>query len=380
MKKFITIALAVAVLFSFAACQNGPTTYTLTGVAELKEGVYYLTGEELKADDFVFTAYTYDGRSVDFPASDISSISLEDDGETVTAFGNGVSFAGKITTYAVGSITVDGSNAVKKVYYTTSKDDYKVVDLTGVVITAKFTVDGTEHTKVVDSSEAEGTISDWTTADPEAEVSVTYATKPGTYTVELRENLIDKVELKVKDSVENIYVGATVDASTFDMVATMLNGEENILTAGTDYKYYNTTSKEYDINAPVVDTKEAKNNISIQAKYVGEDGKVGLEREASTTIDVLANDPVGITVDATSVTVALDTDYKESGIEDLTVKYVLADGNEGDELTYNAAEDGYTLSATEFKSTSYEKGDRVQITVTAGSFTKTFEVVLAAKA
>ena len=248
------------------------------------------------------------------------------------------------------------------------------------MITAKFTVDGTEHTKVVDSSEAEGTISDWTIADPEAEVTVTYATKPSTYTVELRENLIDKVGLKVKDSVENIYVGATVDASTFDMVATMLNGEENILAAGTDYKYYNTTSKEYDINAPVVDTKEAKNNISIQAKYIGEDGKVGLEREASTTIDVLANNPVGITVDATSVTVALDTDYKESGIADLAVNYVLADGSEGDELTYNAAEDGYTLSATEFKSTSYEKGDRVQITVTAGSFTKTFEVILAAKA
>ena len=379
MKKFITIALAVAVLFSFAACQNGPTTYTLTGVAELKEGVYYLTGEELKADDFVFTAYTYDGRSVDFPASDISSISANAAGE-VTASGNGISFAGKITTYAVDSITVDGSNAVKKVYYTTSNENYKGVDLTGVVITAKFTVDGTEHTKVVDSSEAEGTISEWTTADPEAEVTVTYATKPSTYTVELRENLIDKVGLKVKDSVENIYVGATVDASTFDMVATMLNGEENILAPGTDYKYYNTTSKEYDINAPVVDTKEAKNNISIQAKYIGEDGKVGLEREASTTIDVLANDPVGITVDATSVTVALDTDYKESGIADLAVNYVLADGSEGDELTYNAAEDGYTLSATEFKSTSYEKGDRVQITVTAGSFTKTFEVILAAKA
>ena len=92
MKKFITIALAIAVLFSFAACQQ--VTYDGQVVkmdASINDGTY-LVGETITAADFTFVGYTNIGAEITIPASDVTMDDADADGEYVVNAANLPSF------------------------------------------------------------------------------------------------------------------------------------------------------------------------------------------------------------------------------------------------------------------------------------------------
>ncbi len=386
MKKTILVTLVAAMmLFAFVACDSNAGYPVLRDTGIATTTTEYLVGEEINPADFTFVAYNYDGTTREIPAADVKLVSgdTEDAGDVSLKFSwNGITFDGNVTVYAVDSIEVDATNASEKVYYTTTDADYKKVDLDGVVITAKYTVDGVEKTKIVDSSLATGAIADWETADDEATVTVTFATKTDEYSVALEENLISSITFSVADATKKYYVDDSVTAAAFKMVGKMLNGEEKTLVAGTDYKYYNATSQNYELSAPAVDSSKAS-TITVRAKYVGDDGVVGLTREGYQANIVINEDRVvGIIVDSSALT-STPIDTKNTNGYGLTVNYEMESGKKGDSLTYNAAEDGFTVTPDEFKSKdnngSYEVGDRVQITVIAGSYTETVQTTLVAK-
>ena len=385
-KVFIGV-LAALMLFAFTACEGNSGYQVLRDAGVATTTVDYLVGEKVNPSDFTFIAYNYDGSEREIPAADVVLVSGGDTdaaGVITPIFGwNGVKFVGAAEVYTVDSIEVDATNAATKVYYTTEDADYQNVDLSGVVITAKYTVDGTEKTKVVDSALAKGTIADWTTADEDATVTVTFGGKNGDYTVDLQKNLISTISFAAADTTKKYYVDDTVTSAAFKMVGNMLNGEEKTLTAGTDYMYYNATAQTYTLSAPSVDTSKAA-TVSVRAKYVGSEGVVGLAREGYQANLVINEDKVvGIIVDASSLASGTPIDTKDSTGYGLSVSYEMESGKSGSALTYNAAEDGFTVSPVEFKSKdnggSYEVGDRVQITVVAGSYSKTVQTTLTAK-
>ncbi len=87
MKKFITIALAVAVLFSFAACQNQVPTYPVTKEvtsAGIEQVGNFIKGEKATADGFKAILYYSDGSTQEYDGN-AQIITVSDDGATATA-------------------------------------------------------------------------------------------------------------------------------------------------------------------------------------------------------------------------------------------------------------------------------------------------------
>ena len=88
-QKFITIALAVAVLFSFAACQQ-PTYKNIDTISIAQKGVI-LDGETVTPDMFEVTAHYTDGTSeaisaaVDLTKTGVASVSLKSYDKAFTA-------------------------------------------------------------------------------------------------------------------------------------------------------------------------------------------------------------------------------------------------------------------------------------------------------
>ena len=70
MKKFITIALAVAVLFSFAACQ--PTYKTVIGMSATTDKTNYLVGQSIDLSSVDVTVRYSDGSSDAFTGEDVT--------------------------------------------------------------------------------------------------------------------------------------------------------------------------------------------------------------------------------------------------------------------------------------------------------------------
>ena len=70
MKKFITIALAVAVLFSFAACQ--PTYKHVIAVTATTDKTEYLVGDEIDLSSIAVTVKYSDGSSEDLTGNDVT--------------------------------------------------------------------------------------------------------------------------------------------------------------------------------------------------------------------------------------------------------------------------------------------------------------------
>ncbi len=72
MKKFITIALAVAVLFSFAACQNQAPVTGLVSRIVATQTETYVVGEKATPSGFSYVGYTTLGTEVSISASEIT--------------------------------------------------------------------------------------------------------------------------------------------------------------------------------------------------------------------------------------------------------------------------------------------------------------------
>ena len=83
MKKFITIALAIAVLFSFAACQQVTYDGQVVKMVVSSNESTHLIGETITVDDFTFVGYTNIGAEIAIPASDVTMDEADADGEYV---------------------------------------------------------------------------------------------------------------------------------------------------------------------------------------------------------------------------------------------------------------------------------------------------------
>ena len=143
MKRFMIAALAVAVLFSFAACDNSsstPSTPDMSNIAYVEGALrnassYYFDGDTPDAADFIFTGYDVEGNVVvaDMASSLFGKGSVNAKDDTVT-FGGVDKDSGSIVIEDVPVYTIDaiGVETVKtQNYFVNSniekiKDDYKV--------------------------------------------------------------------------------------------------------------------------------------------------------------------------------------------------------------------------------------------------------------
>ena len=410
MKKFMILLLSLAVLFSFAACDNengsAPSSeLRSTGTATLKDGVDYLVGETINPEDFTFTAYTVDGTAVDVPASSVElrtgDSSSAGNEVAVAFFADGVTFTDKIAIYAPTKITVDDSaSSVKKVYYKTEDADYQKVDLTGVAITATYKVDDVEKTKtftdVTDNESIKATLADWKTASTEKVVTVTYTTGvEDTYKVELKDNLVTSIALKATDDYGIILgTGATqlkyadvtsgkvnADAEGVYVEATYQNGEVKAL-ASTDL----TTTGKFGTQSDKVETAigsissltpSTAGSFTLYVKVTGLDAVVGFEETVSLQLTATTN-----TVSAIDVTVGsvAAKDYRDATAEFkalFTVKAKYADGTVASDAV-PAADVTVTPSAPDYSSASVGSRQSVEVSATINGtpYSKTVEFKL----
>ena len=136
MKKFITIALAVAVLFSFAACQQ-PTYKNIDTISIAQKGVI-LDGETVTPDMFEVTAHYTDGTSDAISAA----VDITDDvaSASVTSYGKEFKADTDVKLTPVTGVSISGvSNVVVK--NGTNLTD--LVDLEAAYKNGKVTWEGT---------------------------------------------------------------------------------------------------------------------------------------------------------------------------------------------------------------------------------------------
>ena len=406
MKKSILIgAIAALMLFAFVACDNGSSVgYVLDVAASGKGETIYLPGETVDPSEFTYTLFMYDGSTQTASASDFVFDDLTADGSAIKGYYKGnksnTSWAIEINPMVatVKSITVDASAAdVEKTYYATSTTDDKytndLIDLTGVVITAKYEYtdeDGvkTEGEKAVaiDNPSVNATIADWTTASTTAGdkvVTVSYGGDSKTYAVTLVTNLIESVAIKTTDDyvvyddtasfAAAVFSGENVTTQGIYLEATYVNGE---VAPTTDVMYSNDGGNSYKVAAGAISVPESA-TYTIRAKYIGDDGVVGIEREVTAPITIVENKVTGITASISAGTLKMG-DYTNTMPVGLVVTTVKTHGtgetlDYGSEYTVSAA-DGLKFTAEE----GYEAGDRVAFTVTATAtgHTADVEVVL----
>ena len=263
MKRFMIAVLAVAVLFGFAACDNSnanPGTTDPSNIAYVEGSVRnakdYLVNDVPAAADFVFTGYDVEGNVV---AADMASVLFK--GEAFKTPGTEVNavFTSEdygtveipVTVYDVDEYTLTvGANA-KKTYYTIVKTgsdevmdagalnpvyaDFAKVDTTGLSVTASY---NEGKTREITNFTAE--IADWTTADPEATVTVKVGSDTvDTYTVSLLDNAVESIYFDVTDDYTIWFdEGKTADTATISatdvvLYGKMLNGQAGYTLTGT---------------------------------------------------------------------------------------------------------------------------------------------------
>ena len=422
MKKVMIAVLAIAMLFGFVACSNenggAPVELRENGTAILKDGVDYLVGEKFNPNDFTFTAYTVNGEAVTVDSSIVSVKSaayVSTAGEITVEFlgENGVSFFGKVTVYAPEKIAVDASASnVKKVYYTTEDSDYQKIDLTGVVVTATYKdADKVEKTKTVDVVNNElisGALSDWETANPKAEVTVTYqvgeaddgsadddvATETGKgYTVDLKDNLVTKIELKatedygvvlgdkgavalayadvtegkLADKAKGVYVEATYQNEETKILA---DDESGVTYAfGTQADQVKTAIANIATLAPTTD-----GSFTLYVKITGLNAIVGFDETVELPLKATTSEVTDIKVEVVTAGVeAADYRNKDDDFKALFTVTTMYGEVEGDEV--KSAD--ITVDPTDPDYSSLSVGSRQSVTVTAKvgdeTFTKTVE-------
>ena len=107
MKKFITIALAVAVLFSFAACQ--PTYKTVIGMSATTDKTNYLVGQSIDLSSVDVTVRYSDGSSDTFTGEDVTYMGPAKFTLTDAAA------ASTTVTFAYGSMNISDSSTITPV-------------------------------------------------------------------------------------------------------------------------------------------------------------------------------------------------------------------------------------------------------------------------
>ena len=147
MKKFITIALAVAVLFSFAACQ--PTYKTVIGMSATTDKTNYLVGQSIDLSSVDVTVRYSDGSSDTFTGEDVTYMGPAKFTLTDAAA------ASTTVTFAYGSMNISDSSTITPVatlvlsIHTPKTVELSNLPTTGTVGTSAADIDFSEVSAIV---------------------------------------------------------------------------------------------------------------------------------------------------------------------------------------------------------------------------------------
>ena len=367
MKKFITIALAIAVLFSFAACQQA--TYdgkVETMSAKINEGVY-LVGETLTADNFTFTGYTNIGAEVEIPASDVTMTSNDDtivtDGKTVVVADNSVSFTYKKNAAAQATASF-GGEAVTAIEVTamSAQTVYKLPD--GKTAINQDDVDeATKANTVTFTAEYDGGSKQMTLGveDYAAFVTANTGVTPTGITPTIQTARIESVELLATEGYNTVYYAYNGEPSDAEVAYAAYTAGEWTTKGIYVVAHY---QGGYDV---LIGSDDA----NLKFKAAGEDatlssGTIDLTmlRSSDTNVRISATyDTIGVTADfdedAGSVTLDVDKDILDAS----SVKVAVA-ANATIEAKDYSAEDAefddssiFTFTAERVSGTAIASGD-----------------------
>ena len=377
-KGILIGVLAALMLFAFTACE--PTTSLLAGVAGLTYTgggeTVYLPGETLDLSEYDFYLVMQDKSTKPVDVSKLTYAKDElvvKDGKTYTlTYGGEIGVEIKnVKVGEVTEITVDAtSKDVQKRYYAPTTagaaegDKYKddLIDLTGVVITAKYTDDEGvtgERTIAVDNPEVSAVMTNATpanvwTAAAGNKIKVSYDGVDGQeYDVTVVENKIQSVALKLADENYAVYRDgkkAGSDALSYSLTdgiyieETFVNGEVKKLDSSSDsaeialFKFKG--SSNFDIaSVDKISYSADDDMISVTAQYTGKKGAADIDIVTNTIeVPVKAEALTGVEVGGvTSSSTVVMKDY-------------------ANETTIGNIVTGFTLTA------KYASGETVSIT------------------
>ena len=237
MKKFITIALAVAVLFSFAACQpNG--SYDVVQSAELGYTAVgktvYLEGEAFDPEGYSFVLVNNVGGTTPVDTADLAFSEIAGEKVTVTYLGS-LSLELSVEVESVDHITAEipaGTQAYAKIAGGAGSATEKY---TGEITVTAYNADET-LSRVLAADEFTATYDSQNAAD-EAEVTVTANSKTPAEAPVIKVVEDTMVDFTIETDKECFYVGVAKTLITnFNEKAVWASGEEatGTLTFGTD--------------------------------------------------------------------------------------------------------------------------------------------------
>ena len=422
MKKIMILLLSLAVLFSFAACDNESNTGVSGGLADSiysESVVVRVAGEKITAADFEFKGLDTFNNPVSVDGADVvlvdggnvvDSITLANPQDTTKAGTQTINVKTSwgaigtvdVTVLPVKEITVDAENAATTEYFKvigtasevaqTYKND--LIIKTGVEVTATYIdQNGDEQEKVVDNSLASFSISDTDWAGgTDKDVTVTYGGKSGTYKVDIIDNKVVSIDVEVAADYQPIASATTaLDTDKFVVKGTYQNGQKVVLTADTDVTYslqseYEAAGKTYGNASTILFTEAGSKTVYV--KFGGTMVEGG-NRYANAPVVVVADALKEIVVEVESTaTLTVDADYDWTETYPTQIKvYTMTNG--GTKSSALVAKTDYTLSPLDNEAASVqvghtiETGDTLTITVTPtangaakGLAAKTIEVTI----
>lgn len=407
MKKILIAVLAAAVLFGFAACEDGSSSATsgVIGGVTVKAGSekVYIPGETVDLNDYTFTLTMEDGSTKPADAADFVVVT----GNTlVVPFKNtdkyapyvaykGMSVASVALPVNVGTVTAIELSGEAEVgsYYATSTTDAKyrddLINLKGLTVTAKYTDENKvkgEKEIAIENKYLHATIGStvWESAAEDQIVTVyfdegTVKTISDTYTVDIKKNLVTGIEFKATEGYQ-VVVGSAVDgyklgaaASTAGKLddgakgvyveATFQNGETAVID-GTDVTvngdiitlaYTDADDQDVDFSSFTAPTKAGKLELTVTCGAL--DAVAGVEPKKTIEIAIVENKEVKLSVSAESTFTPKDytRDEENAFNANFIVKAIKVDGTEG-----------VILDPSEFTVTSPAKDARNFSTKAAG--------------
>ena len=408
MKKILIAVLAVAVLFGFAACNDGSSSTAggaIAGATVTGGEKVYIPGEEVDLSDYTFTLTMADGtpkaaNGSDFVFPNGLKTVFGSDTQSFVGYYQGIQdvyVVVKAKVATVEKITLEGTLANDTYYATTSteaKYTNDLLDLTGLTVTATYDYKGTEGTKPVALDNkyltAEISDSDWDAAG-EVDITVKFnGTVSATYkSVTLLDNLVKAIELKATEGYKVIsgttstdyklaYTTTPKTAKGVYVEATYQNGETEVLTtaSGVTLKFAteaNTAVDKMTAQANIADlVSEGDTNVTLYANCAGVAMIDGCEKKLELPLTVEAKAPTKLSITLASGTELVLDDSKDytDTLNDTTFKNLFVV-----KAVYNDKTESNKIESKDFTVIDpvladrdfddLKEGDRITIKVTA---------------
>ena len=390
MKKVMIAVLSLAVLFGFAACEDGSSSTTsdmIAGATVTGGEKVYIPGETLDLSDYTFSLTMADGSTQPASASDFVFDSLivkkpqDGDTTTFTASYKGMSNVGVTVVAKVGTVTdlkISGEPTVDT-YYATSDAKYKKIDLSGLTIEATYEYRGTTGTREVayDNENLKPSMT-WTAGPQDVTVAFDQSASDE-YSVTVVANLVSSIDLKATEGY-TIYAGSTAKKLSYTTTpsttagvyveATYQNGETKVLSNSDATITFGTASDTITTAfASIGDLTPAKvEATTLYAHCEGLNAVAGFEKTVDLPLNVAENAETKLSVTA-GTGFKVGTDYRDladSEFQKLIVVDVLrADGSKA-ATNLPAAE--YTIVSPTKENRDLSKmsaGERLLVSVSA---------------